>query len=50
MVSTINFSANQTRANNAVLPLASDRSGTISVLAGTGGTVDFILDVNGYFQ
>ena len=50
LTSTINFSANQTRANNAVLPLASDGSGTINVLAGTGGTVDFILDVNGYFQ
>jgi hypothetical protein len=50
LAGTINFSANQTRANNAVLPLASDGSGTIKVLAGTGGTVDFILDVNGYFQ
>ena len=50
LASTINFSANQTRANNAVLPLASDGSGTINVLAGTGGTVDFILDVNGYFE
>jgi hypothetical protein len=50
LATMINFSANQTRANNAVLPLASDESGTIKVLAGTGGTVDFILDVNGYFQ
>jgi hypothetical protein len=50
LASTINFSANQTRANNAVLPLASDGSGTINVLAGTGGTVDFILDVNGYLE
>jgi hypothetical protein len=33
-----------------VLPLASDGSGTINVLAGTGGTVDFILDVNGFFR
>jgi hypothetical protein len=50
LASAINFSANQTRSNNAVLPLASDGSGTINVLAGTGGTVDFILDVNGFFQ
>ncbi|MFI5197415.1 MAG: hypothetical protein ACHQJD_02250 [Thermoanaerobaculia bacterium] len=50
LASTINFAASQTRANNAVSPLASDGSGTIKVLAGTGGTVDFILDVNGYFQ
>ena len=48
--STINFSVNQTRANNAMSPLASDGSGTIKVLAGTGGTVDFILDVIGYFE
>jgi hypothetical protein len=50
LASAINFSANQTRSNNAMLLLASDGSGTINVLAGTGGTVDFILDVNGYFQ
>jgi hypothetical protein len=50
LASTINFSANQTRANNTLLALASDGSGTIKVLAGTGGTVDFILDVNGFFQ
>ena len=50
LASTLNFSSGQTRANNAVMPLASDGTGTIKVLAGTGGTVDFILDVNGYFQ
>jgi len=49
-VSAINFSAGQTRANNAILPLGG--SGGISVYAGIGPglTVDFILDVNGYFQ
>jgi len=48
--STINFSAGQTRANNAILPLGA--GGGISVYAGIGAglTVDFILDVNGYFQ
>jgi hypothetical protein len=50
MVGTICFSANKTRANNALVALASDASGTIKVLAATGGTVDFILDVNGYFH
>ena len=49
-VSTINFSAGQTRANNAFVSLASDGSGTIEVLSATGGIVDFILDVNGYFR
>jgi hypothetical protein len=49
-VSVINFSAGQTRANNANLPLGP--SGDISVYAGIGAGlhVDFILDVNGYFQ
>ena len=50
LASAINFSANRTRANNAVVPLATNASGTIKVLASTAGTVDFILDVNGYFQ
>ena len=50
MVGTIDFSANKTRANNALVALASDASGTIKVLAATGATVDFILDVNGYFR
>ena len=49
-VSTINFSAGQTRANNAILLLGSN--GGVSVYAGisAGLTVDFILDVNGYLQ
>jgi hypothetical protein len=48
--STINFSASQTRANEALLRVASDGSGTIKVLAATAGTVNLILDVSGYFQ
>ncbi len=40
----------QARASNAVPSLLSNGSGTINVLAGTSGTVDFILDVNGYFR
>jgi len=47
---TIYFSANKTRANNALVRLASDGSGTIKVLDATGGTVDLIVDVNGYFK
>jgi pseudomonalisin len=50
LTSTINFRAGQTRANNAVLGLARDASGTFVVLDGSAGTVNFILDVNGYFQ
>jgi hypothetical protein len=48
--STINFTAGQTVANNAMLRLSGEGSGSIDVLAGTSGTVQFILDVNGYFQ
>jgi hypothetical protein len=51
-VSTINFSPGQTRANNAIATLAADGSGNLiafAVVAG-GGSVDLILDVNGYFE
>lgn len=47
---TISFSAGQTRANNGIVTLARDGSGTIKVYAGTSGTVEFILDVSGYFR
>jgi hypothetical protein len=49
LVSSINFTAGLTRANNAVVPLATDGSGTIKVTSGSVGAVDFVLDVNGYF-
>jgi len=49
LASNINYRQGQTRANNMVLPVGG--SGEIVVLCGQGsGTVDFILDVNGYFQ
>jgi hypothetical protein len=49
LVSAINYSPGQTRSNNAVVPL--NASGELSVFVGqASGTVDFILDVNGYFQ
>ena len=54
--STINFGADQTRANNAVLSLAGGDGGAVpgtlqavAAVAG-GGQVDLILDVNGYFE
>ena len=50
LASTINFAAGDTRANNATLGLARDGSGGIVVLNGSAGTVQLILDVNGYFQ
>jgi len=39
-----------TRANNAVVLLATDGTGTIKVKNGSAGVVHFVLDVNGYFQ
>jgi len=50
LVSTLNYVAGQTRANNAVLPL--NGSGEIAVFAGqaAGTTVQVIIDVNGYFE
>jgi hypothetical protein len=50
LASTINFAAGQVRANNAMLPLAGDGSGTIKVYAAINGSADLLLDVTGYFQ
>jgi hypothetical protein len=52
LTSTINFQSGQTRANNTLLLLAHDETGTVGlfpVLAG-GGTVHVILDVSGFFE
>jgi hypothetical protein len=46
----VNFSAGQTRANNAVVLLSTDGTGAVAVHNGSAGSVHFILDVNGYFQ
>lgn len=50
LVSSINFATGWTRANNAVVALAGDGSGELTVFNGAAGTVHFILDVNGYFE
>jgi hypothetical protein len=47
-VSTLNYVAGQTRANNAVAPLSA--GGKMSVLCANSGTTHVIVDVNGYFQ
>ncbi len=51
-VSTINFGAGQTRANNAVLRLAGNATGRLAARAFLldGGTVHLLLDVTGYFE
>ncbi|MEP6801818.1 MAG: DUF1800 family protein [Acidobacteriota bacterium] len=46
--STMNYRAGQTRANNAIVPLA---GGALSAVPGqSSGTVDLIVDLNGYFD
>jgi hypothetical protein len=49
--SLINVSAGQTRANNAILLLASSGTGTLGVQSFTAGAATHVLiDVNGYFE
>ncbi len=48
--STINFRAGQVRANNALLALAADGSGTVRVRNGAAGPLDLVIDVTGYFE
>jgi ELWxxDGT repeat protein len=49
LVSTINYVAGQTRANNAIAPL--NGLGELAVRCSQpSGTAHFILDVNGYFE
>ena len=48
--STLNFSAGRTRANNAIVMLASSGSGTLAVRNSSVASVDVVIDVNGYFE
>jgi hypothetical protein len=50
VASTISFRATQTRANNAMVVLATDGTGTIGVKNDAAGTVDVVVDVNGYLK
>jgi hypothetical protein len=50
LVSNANFAVGQTRANNAILRLATDGSAAVKVFNGSLGTTHVIIDVNGYFQ
>jgi hypothetical protein len=50
LASTINFSAGQTRANNAIPGLSMDGTGSVTVENAAAGPVHFILDVSGYFE
>lgn len=48
--STISFAAGDTRANNAVIELATDGTGSFGVLNQSTQATPFVVDVNGYFQ
>jgi len=48
--STLNFAAGQTRANNAIVMLASSGSGTLALRNSSTASVHVVIDVNGYFE
>jgi hypothetical protein len=48
--SNLNFTAGRVRANNAMLMLATDGTGTIGLQNASAGANHVIVDVNGYFQ
>ncbi len=49
--SVLNFSANKTRANNAILQLSASGTGTLAIRNDTpSAAVHVIIDVSGYFQ
>jgi hypothetical protein len=50
LVSSINFRAQQTRSNNAILALSSTGTAGLNIKTDSAGTVQLILDVNGYFK
>jgi len=49
-VSSLNFGAGQTRANNAVAMLASSGSATLGLKNASSANLHVVIDVNGYFE
>jgi hypothetical protein len=47
--SVLNFTAGKVVANNAVVLLATDGTGTIRILNGSSGTTHVVVDVTGYY-
>ena len=47
---TLNFGVGQIRANNAILELATDGTGTIGVQNASAGANHVLVDVNGYWK
>ena len=50
LVSTINFYPGQTRANSSVVQVGGGSTASLTVQNDGAGPVEFILDVNGYFE
>jgi hypothetical protein len=50
LTSTIDYATGQVRANNALVALSNDGTGTFTVHLDSGGTVELVVDVNGYFK
>ena len=48
LASTLNFSAGQTRANNAVLPLGT--GGAVTIFNASAGAAHVVIDVTGWFE
>jgi lysyl endopeptidase len=46
-IATVNFRQGQVRANNAIVAL--NANGAVTVYDGAAGSVDYVVDVNGYF-
>ncbi|HEY3349678.1 MAG TPA: M12 family metallo-peptidase [Thermoanaerobaculia bacterium] len=49
-VSTVSFRAGTTRANNAHLFLSGDGTGRVTVRNNTNGSLNLVVDVNGYYR
>ncbi|MDL2717770.1 MAG: fibronectin type III domain-containing protein [Acidobacteriota bacterium] len=47
---TLAFRAGQTRANNAVVSLSADGMGAFKIASSATGSLDIIVDVNGWFE
>ncbi|HEY2738312.1 MAG TPA: hypothetical protein VGK45_07890, partial [Thermoanaerobaculia bacterium] len=50
VTASITFNPGVTRANNGLVSLAFDGTGTITVKSGASTAVDFVIDVTGYYQ
>ncbi len=50
LVSSVNYSPGQTRANNAIVPLSALGQMAVFCAQASGTTTHFILDVSGYFE